>query len=149
MYKDSERLLFVFFRQCTAYEMRISEWSSDVCSSDLARDRVAKYREHGCVLDRVHARHVLGHAVEIQRVGDIGRLRIPRIGFRLGDLDALPARVALEYVGVAGLEQIRGHGLGNDFLDLGVRWPDILEEHILAVLRLAEDRKSTRLNSSH
>src|SRR3546814_9112409 len=34
-------LLFVvsiifFFKQKTAYEMRISDWSSDVCSSDLA-----------------------------------------------------------------------------------------------------------------
>src|SRR3546814_16010733 len=28
--------LFFFFKQKTAYEMRISDWSSDVCSSDLA-----------------------------------------------------------------------------------------------------------------
>src|SRR3546814_8356649 len=28
-------LCFVFFKQKTAYEMRISDWSSDVCSSDL------------------------------------------------------------------------------------------------------------------
>src|SRR3546814_20911599 len=27
---------FFFFKQRTAYEMRISDWSSDVCSSDLA-----------------------------------------------------------------------------------------------------------------
>src|SRR3546814_10469075 len=30
-------LLFVFFNQKTAYEMRISDWSSDVCSSDLRK----------------------------------------------------------------------------------------------------------------
>src|SRR3546814_2235586 len=37
--------LFVFFfKQKTAYEMRISDWSSDVCSSDLQEDRVAKLR---------------------------------------------------------------------------------------------------------
>src|SRR3546814_15375941 len=30
-------LLFFFFKQKTAYEMRISDWSSDVCSSDLGR----------------------------------------------------------------------------------------------------------------
>src|SRR3546814_1636907 len=31
-------ILFVFFfKQKTAYEMRISDWSSDVCSSDLVR----------------------------------------------------------------------------------------------------------------
>src|SRR3546814_1048307 len=29
-------LLFFFFKQKTAYEMRISDWSSDVCSSDLS-----------------------------------------------------------------------------------------------------------------
>src|SRR3546814_8370797 len=28
---------FFFFKQKTAYEMRISDWSSDVCSSDLIR----------------------------------------------------------------------------------------------------------------
>src|SRR3546814_3522002 len=28
---------FFFFKQKTAYEMRISDWSSDVCSSDLAQ----------------------------------------------------------------------------------------------------------------
>src|SRR3546814_3546443 len=31
-------LFFFFFKQKTAYEMRISDWSSDVCSSDLASD---------------------------------------------------------------------------------------------------------------
>src|SRR3546814_6783008 len=30
-------LFFFFFKQKTAYEMRISDWSSDVCSSDLRR----------------------------------------------------------------------------------------------------------------
>src|SRR3546814_16499965 len=29
---------FFFFKQKTAYEMRISDWSSDVCSSDLSPD---------------------------------------------------------------------------------------------------------------
>src|SRR3546814_3428234 len=29
--------IFFFFKQKTAYEMRISDWSSDVCSSDLGR----------------------------------------------------------------------------------------------------------------
>src|SRR3546814_17390260 len=29
-------LFFFFFKQKTAYEMRISDWSSDVCSSDLS-----------------------------------------------------------------------------------------------------------------
>src|SRR3546814_5948876 len=32
---------FFFFKQKTAYEMRISDWSSDVCSSDLAAEAEA------------------------------------------------------------------------------------------------------------
>src|SRR3546814_21010278 len=31
--------VFFFFKQKTAYEMRISDWSSDVCSSDLQRSK--------------------------------------------------------------------------------------------------------------
>src|SRR3546814_7397453 len=46
-------LFFFFFKQKTAYEMRISDWSSDVCSSDLrvlyglaaAREAIHKSRE--------------------------------------------------------------------------------------------------------
>src|SRR3546814_1359583 len=41
---------FFFFKQKTAYEMRISDWSSDVCSSDLALSEAlvgAPRRRHG------------------------------------------------------------------------------------------------------
>src|SRR3546814_9141388 len=34
--------LFFFFKQKTAYEMRISDWSSDVCSSDLRQLRTRR-----------------------------------------------------------------------------------------------------------
>src|SRR3546814_7205355 len=30
-------IMFFFFKQKTAYEVRISDWSSDVCSSDLSK----------------------------------------------------------------------------------------------------------------
>src|SRR3546814_1334968 len=33
-------LYFFFFKQKTAYEMRISDWSSDVCSSDLGARQI-------------------------------------------------------------------------------------------------------------
>src|SRR3546814_1237455 len=46
---------FFFFKQKTAYEMRISDWSSDVCSSDLGRQQ-----HHG----RVEGRRGLLHQVE-------------------------------------------------------------------------------------
>src|SRR3546814_6039799 len=35
---------FFFFKQKTAYEMRISDWSSDVCSSDLILDHSGIYK---------------------------------------------------------------------------------------------------------
>src|SRR3546814_2944635 len=41
---------FFFFKQKTAYEMRISDWSSDVCSSDLA----ANGRRHGGRVRNAH-----------------------------------------------------------------------------------------------
>src|SRR3546814_4578703 len=36
-------IFFFFFKQKTAYEMRISDWSSDVCSSDLGEVRIASF----------------------------------------------------------------------------------------------------------
>src|SRR3546814_1008109 len=36
-------IYFFFFKQKTAYEMRISDWSSDVCSSDLVLTEVYGY----------------------------------------------------------------------------------------------------------
>src|SRR3546814_7799446 len=41
VYLFYERLVVCFFKQKTAYEMRISDWSSDVCSSDLLAARPA------------------------------------------------------------------------------------------------------------
>src|SRR3546814_3471601 len=57
-------LFFFFFKQKTAYEMRISDWSSDVCSSDLrARSggpfTVADGRRHPDDMTFEHA--VLAH----------------------------------------------------------------------------------------
>src|SRR3546814_4640109 len=39
-------MAFFFFKQKTAYEMRISDWSSDVCSSDLS---VLEFRSNNAV----------------------------------------------------------------------------------------------------
>src|SRR3546814_1154159 len=44
--------MFFFFKQKTAYEMRISDWSSDVCSSDLI-DLIAL--AHAVLAHRRHA----------------------------------------------------------------------------------------------
>src|SRR3546814_6266986 len=40
----------VFFKQKTAYEMRISDWSSDVCSSDLPHPEERERHEPGGIL---------------------------------------------------------------------------------------------------
>src|SRR3546814_14295295 len=51
-----------FFKQKTAYEMRISDWSSDVCSSDLAVGGVAADE-----VDRVvHALRVVARLLQIE-----------------------------------------------------------------------------------
>src|SRR3546814_10783001 len=49
---------FFFFKQKTAYEMRISDWSSDVCSSDLRRGSATSAGDGG---DR---RHRVLHAAD-------------------------------------------------------------------------------------
>src|SRR3546814_6529087 len=38
-------LYVCFFKQKTAYELRISDWSSDVCSSDLLIEKMAQAQE--------------------------------------------------------------------------------------------------------
>src|SRR3546814_5910121 len=42
-------LCFFFFKQKTAYEMRISDWSSDVCSSDLIAAALLTARARGAI----------------------------------------------------------------------------------------------------
>src|SRR3546814_8674043 len=48
--------MFFFFKQKTAYEMRISDWSSDVCSSDLVESCPRRLRRAGSVTDFVPTR---------------------------------------------------------------------------------------------
>src|SRR3546814_1688294 len=52
---------FFFFKQKTAYEMRISDWSSDVCSSDLRQRfgfRLHLRRRTELGKQRIKLRHV-------------------------------------------------------------------------------------------
>src|SRR3546814_5790670 len=53
-------LLFFFFKQKTAYEMRISDWSSDVCSSALQRSGDGRHPVTG-----LHTRTTM-----LQRLGE-------------------------------------------------------------------------------
>src|SRR3546814_5244984 len=49
-------IYFFFFKQKTAYEMRISDWSSDVCSSDLEGSRAEDIAVAVANLDQADAR---------------------------------------------------------------------------------------------
>src|SRR3546814_20013323 len=56
-----------FFKQKTAYEMRISDWSSDVCSSDLG-EQLVEHRSARAPAQRVRpvaVEHVLAH-IEVE-----------------------------------------------------------------------------------
>src|SRR3546814_2343415 len=55
-------IIFFFFKQKTAYEMRISDWSSDVCSSDLCGRTLADVAETGDAGDLAGQHHVGGAA---------------------------------------------------------------------------------------
>src|SRR3546814_4921562 len=92
-------LCFFFFKQKTAYEMRISDWSSDVCSSDLISfiERVGKRR----ALDKadvVAARQFL-ETLEIIMLADRQFQRPMFIGQqRIGHLDVAGREIGLELI---------------------------------------------------
>src|SRR3546814_3462455 len=155
--------VFFFFKQKTAYEMRISDWSSYVCSSDLCTEAAARLVEQrrGNARWRFVARpgrdhRELAHAVEDR--------------FALVDLEALDRQRALAEDQVnAGVDQGAG-GLALVFRDCRrvLKYapvaahdddvgPLLKRRHafdqgtvIVAVDESADvDRKSKRLNSSH
>src|SRR3546814_4421543 len=59
--------MFFFFKQKTAYEMRISDWSSDVCSSDLRAMRRAL--RHGVEVGPQIAAFAAQYVVDLRDVG--------------------------------------------------------------------------------
>src|SRR3546814_8024803 len=78
--------LFFFFKQKTAYEVRISDWSSDVCSSDLADAACAlDAAGHNRLDDRTHIflgdrALILVIARRAAAIGDRLVLQIAQIG---------------------------------------------------------------------
>src|SRR3546814_10104508 len=62
---------FFFFKQKTAYEMRISDWSSDVCSSDLVGDEEGLRLGFGNPLRHGHGLGRGRRLVEQRGVGDL------------------------------------------------------------------------------
>src|SRR3546814_9836682 len=112
--------LFFFFKQKTAYEMRISDWSSDVCSSDLfARDE--------------------GDADPLLRVQQdrIGPVRRQRAGTRAEHPEGVPVQV----------HGMRMRRAVEDLRHVAAARFEFRERRRHACVA-SLDRKSTRLNSS-
>src|SRR3546814_3750677 len=87
-----------FFKQKTAYEMRISDWSSDVCSSDLQE-----------LLDQIAVRTMKFDAIE---TGGAGIARAGPVGLdEIGDLRGFESARRLERDLAPGrVEMIAGRG---------------------------------------
>src|SRR3546814_4956559 len=122
--------LVVLFKQESSYERRISDWSSDVCSSDLALERAGERRAVGQV------------GVADAHVDDLDAILVG---------DALkPGLDIIHHLAAFGAEQRdeRPHAQ----LAPQRRAEDRLElfgDALFGRRRTAGDRKSTRLNSSH
>src|SRR3546814_2033267 len=126
-------VILFFFKQNTAYELRISECSSDVCSSDLI---------DGIDLLPIFPQGVSQSSSTIERIGDSLEARIDFLEDRKQirrdivihrDRDGMKLRK----IEIAGTRQ-------------GRRKPNPEESRIrLEGDGADEDRKSTRLNSSH
>src|SRR3546814_4555428 len=87
--------VLLFFKQKTAYEMRISDWSSDVCYSDLeASRRSVKIARLVCRAVARGAAHGLRQAhVAGQRIEPVGEV-VDRMGDDV-DHDALALQLAV------------------------------------------------------
>src|SRR3546814_4088482 len=116
-------MFFFFFKQKTAYEMRISDWSSDVCSSDLRVD-------HPRDMARAREQESLRSRQMIHQPPDAGERRDMILAARLdisGGLDLLEVDRRPQH-----RQAVR-------------------DDHAIVVIEVDQilDRKSTRLNSSH
>src|SRR3546814_6274233 len=133
-------LCFVFFfKQKTAYEMRISDWSSDVCSSDLvllwALGRPAYAAFSGLEAD---------HRAAIEREGRVAA-KAQLLGRRPAATVAVAVAVAAD---AAPIDQFLAQSAGEIGLTLDRNEARGADQATIAIAT-AKDRKSTRLNSSH
>src|SRR3546814_1445852 len=112
-------VFFFFFKQKTAYEMRISDWSSDVCSSDLSRKLKIG---------------LLWHSGKSGNLG-VGALTMANMAIARQIAEELGFEPAFTIIGVADK--------GGAYVQ-----PEEAQIYEVNSRRLL-DRKSTRLNSSH
>src|SRR3546814_3292595 len=98
--------IFFLFKQKTAYEMRISDWSSDVCSSDLLRiDRPDRLVVRPNIVEEQakRARPQMPKHVEFGQLAD-AHSRNAGVDDRMAAIAAKPARWLVEHLSVALLE---------------------------------------------
>src|SRR3546814_2495413 len=128
---------FFFFKQKTAYEMRISDWSSDVCSSDLLH--LKPHVTGWARLDRIW-----GGTTDVQylRNNRSGRVALCVPSWSITDDEGRPVKM-LEFVRPTGSKRIQLAELWQTF------WKEIDRDSFKAFWDVEVDRKSTRLNSSH
>src|SRR3546814_16526349 len=107
---------FFFFKQKTAYEMRISDWSSDVCSSDLRVHATGDQAGDVGRIEHEQRADLVGDLTERRRVDD------PRVrgGARDDDLRAVLERRVAHLVEVDALVA-RGAAVGADGVKLAAR----------------------------
>src|SRR3546814_8472789 len=98
--------VFFFFKQKTAYELRISDWSSDVCSSDLGRVR------HLC--PGVGRDHCLQRGADRRARDDQRRARRRRLDGEAAHRRSGGAGIAARRGGLSGNSRLKAeHGMGN------------------------------------
>src|SRR3546814_19562113 len=108
---------FFFFKQKTAYEMRISDWSSDVCSSDLEavdldvdeggeEEYAGRHRLHGVRRRQARQYHL----------GDIDLL------FHLGAPRCLAQLLHNNLAKVGVLPRSEERGVGKEWVSTGRSW---------------------------
>src|SRR3546814_19281276 len=118
--------MFFFFKQKTAYEMRISDWSSDVCSSDLLGQALEPDAEaRGIHHDEHRGQALLRLADKPPR----GAVIVEHAGRVAVDSHLLLDRTAGDYVPLAGpavlIQQELRHEEERDDFHI-VRWPRAL-----------------------
>src|SRR3546814_2091910 len=125
---------FFFFKQKTAYEMRISDWSSDVCSSDLAMDHVRRCSKDIEQIAETTNILALNATIEAMRAGDAGRTF---------------AVVAGEVKSLANDTRKATVEISKTVDALELEATQVIERIEAGSEASGKDRKSTRLNSSH
>src|SRR3546814_1613149 len=119
-------LFFFFFKQKTAYEMRISDWSSDVCSSDLPVYKGADSRR----LLRAAFQKVCAAGWLVGNIDATIHAQTPKMAPHIAamaaniavDLDVAPAMVNIKAKTAEGLGYLgRKEGIAADAVVLLVR----------------------------